>query len=195
MAKGAYRKQKKPSNSIITNKARFSFNDIKAAQMEYEKRQDYLSTKIDEEFIRTSDDFRLTSTRGSQREKKVKMMLDEDKYDLKVYNGNKLKSSPRATQREGTLCGGHGHAGAHEHVEVSTILSNSSREPRLNQSQPPVRSPVQSYKLHFNEEAVRNYKEFRSDKQGPSRNGTARANSNSLIANQTYSPRGNMHMT
>ena len=72
----------------MMNKTKFNFNDIKMAEKEYSKRQDFLKTKISNEYIREIDDFGLVSSRGSQRDKKVKVVLDLDSYDLKIYNGS-----------------------------------------------------------------------------------------------------------
>lgn len=145
MATGALKgvERQKPSRSIVVTKAKFGFNDIKAAEKEYAKRQDFLKTKISNEFIQTADDFGFLSSRGSTRDQKVRLVLSLDSYDLKIYNGDASAAS-ESTQAKG---------------KHDDLVHQGEEAPGH------VGSPVKNWKLHYNEKEVSNYKAFRSDKQ------------------------------
>ena len=89
----------------------------------------------------------------------MKVVLNLDSYDLKIYNGNKLQThrkeeSPSAMEERSVS------------DEDEVVLSDSGRP---SQVRSPASSPVSNWRLHYNEKEVRNYKEFRADKQIVSR--------------------------
>ena len=83
-----------------------------------------------------------------------------DSYDLKIYNGSQLQDHRREKspyKRDEQV----------QSSEEDVVLSDRGHLPLQSLK---TSSPVQNWKLHYNEKEVRNYKEFRADKQMVSRN-------------------------
>ena len=127
----------------MVSKAKFGFNDVKAAEKEYAKRQDFLKTTISNGLIQAPDDFGFLSSRGSTRDQKVRLVLSLDSYDLKIYNGDAAAASESTHAKAGN----------------DDLVHQSEEAPAQ------ARSPVKNWKLHYNEKEVSNYKAFRSEKQ------------------------------